>query len=325
MGKRRDDQLDLFAADAPIDAGDEARLAELRGIASRISPLVRFGTSSWTFRGWEGLVYRRKYASEKAFVRDSLSEYAEHPLFRTVGIDRSYYVPVPRDELAHYAAQTPDDFVPVTKVWSEVATPAFANHPRNGVRAGQKNPRFLDAGLFVSEVLEPTRAAFGARPVPYVLEIPAAPLSPRELEKALDAFLGRVAGEARIAVELRRVEWLTPRHLDLLRAHGATHVFNYWERMPTLRTQLALPGVLEGSFCVVRLLIPPGRRYADEKERFAPFDRIVERQPGMRDDVVELVKRAVDRRIEVYVIANNKAEGCSPETIEEIARRLAMG
>lgn len=323
MGKKRvDEQLDLFGA---ADAGlGDARRAELTAIAAGLPPGLRFGTSSWTFRGWQGVVYASRYPNERAFVRDSLAEYARHPLFRSVGIDRSYYAPVPEEDLQRWALQTPDDFVPITKVWSELTTAVFPNHPRHGVRAGRTNPRFLDVGAFRELVLGPTRRAFGRRRVPFVVELPASPIAPRDLEKRLDTFLGEVASEARIAVELRRPEWLTTRHLDMLHAHGATHVFNYWERMPTLRAQLALPRAMSGPYVVARILIPPGRRYAEEKERFAPFDAIVERQPAMRDDVVELIRRAEELRFETFVIVNNKAEGSSPYTIEELATRLTQ-
>ena len=36
------------------------------------------GTSSWTFPGWAGLVYEKRYGSSQQFTRDSLAEYARH-------------------------------------------------------------------------------------------------------------------------------------------------------------------------------------------------------------------------------------------------------
>ena len=45
----------------------ERERAEAAAIAVRIPPNVRFGTSSWSFPGWAGLVYsRRATASELA-------------------------------------------------------------------------------------------------------------------------------------------------------------------------------------------------------------------------------------------------------------------
>jgi hypothetical protein len=47
-------QLDLFGAAVGTDPARFARWAEL---ARQVPEHVRFGTSSWTFPGWAGLVY----------------------------------------------------------------------------------------------------------------------------------------------------------------------------------------------------------------------------------------------------------------------------
>ncbi len=50
-----------------------------------ISDLIRFGTSTWTYKGWQGQVYKRTYAKTR-FERECLGEfcqylYKDHPLF----------------------------------------------------------------------------------------------------------------------------------------------------------------------------------------------------------------------------------------------------
>ena len=94
-------------------------------------------------------------------------------------------------------------------------------------------------------------------------------------------------------------------------------------RTPGVGEQLAMEGVLTADFVVARLLIPPGRRYEEEKARFDPFDRLVEPQPEVRADVAELVRRACEQNIPSFVLVNNKLEGCSPLTIEGLAREIA--
>lgn len=37
------------------------------------SPLIRFGTSTWTYEGWQGQVYTRQYAKIK-FAQECLGE-----------------------------------------------------------------------------------------------------------------------------------------------------------------------------------------------------------------------------------------------------------
>ncbi|HET8649265.1 MAG TPA: DUF72 domain-containing protein, partial [Gemmatimonadales bacterium] len=84
--------------DAPTSA--EQRAVEELGAA--IPPLIRFGTSSWTYPGWRGLVYHREYPARGAAAA-MLEEYARFPLFRTVGIDSTFYAPPTPATLQSYA------------------------------------------------------------------------------------------------------------------------------------------------------------------------------------------------------------------------------
>src|SRR5436190_8211101 len=113
--------------------------AEARAIAEQLPDEVRFGTSSWSFPGWKGLVYSRE-RTQTQLAREGLREYAQHPLLRTVGIDRTYYGPVTVDELRAYAEQLPAGFRCCTKA------PASVTGLVVGPGAGaSRNPTFLSA------------------------------------------------------------------------------------------------------------------------------------------------------------------------------------
>jgi len=319
-------QLGLFdppEEDARGSSEDVAR--ELESIRDRLPAKLRFGTSSWTFPGWAGLVYHRRYPNQRAFLRESLGEYAQHPLMRTVGVDRGYYAPVAEDDLAAYARQLPDDFRAAMKVWQRVTMPGYPKHPRYGADAGKENSDFLDAEVFARTVHEPVREAFSQHMGPWIVEVAPSPtpLDPTWFCEKLDAFLDAAPSDFPFAVELRDRKLLTSEYVRTLRKHGAAHVFNYWSRMPNLAKQMRVEGLLEGSLLVVRLLLPQGARYADLKEAYAPFDRLVAPQPEMRQDLVRLVRAALDRDMECYVLVNNKAEGSSPLTVRALAELLA--
>lgn len=305
----------------PIPPPDPALVT----LAARLPAHVRLGTSSWTFPGWAGLVYRRRYPSERTFVQRSLEEYARFPLFRTVGVDRGFWAPIPERDLASYAAQLPEGFRCVLKVWDEITTVSYPSHPRFGERAGQINPHFLDADAFRALVAEPARRALGDRLGAFVLEIPPPPKLPerRAFERALARFLEAVPRDAHYAVELRDKRLLTRRHADLLRAHGASHVYNHWSRMPPIRDQLALVGgPTERGVAIARLMLPQGASYEAQKAAFAPFDRLHAPDPEMREDALRLVREARERGAELYVIVNNKVEGSSPWTVRALAERI---
>lgn len=335
MTRRRRPKSPLFAEEDPqlglfehthqetTDVTDDTQ-GELEAIRDRLPTKLRFGTSSWTFPGWAGLVYRKRYSNQRAFLRDSLEEYAQHPLMRTVGVDRGYYAPVPQDELAAYSKQLPDDFRAAMKVWQRVTMPGYPRHPRYGADAGKENTSFLDPELFSEAVHEPARAGFSRHMGPWIVEIAPSPspLDPRWFCERLDAFLTAAPKDFPFAVELRDRKLLTPQYVKTLQKHGASHVFNYWSRMPRIADQMRVDGLLEAAPLVVRLLLPPGQRYADLKEAYAPFDRLVAPQPEMRQDVVRLVRAALERDIECYVIVNNKAEGSSPLTVRALAELL---
>lgn len=42
-----------------------------------LSPLIKLGTSTWTYEGWQGQVYRRQYAKSK-FSQECLGEYCQY-------------------------------------------------------------------------------------------------------------------------------------------------------------------------------------------------------------------------------------------------------
>jgi uncharacterized protein YecE (DUF72 family) len=323
--------------------------AEDREVAARLPRWLRFGTSSWSFPGWKGILFEGDHTGE-ALARAGLGALAEHPLFRTVGLDRSYYGPLRDEDLAAYGAQlvagterapSLPRFRIVSKVWDEITTAVFPRHPRYGARAGARNPSFLDASRFLSEVLAPYERspAFLEHAGPFVFELtpmPRGAMSPAELTAKLDAFMARLPsgpGAPRWAFELRNDDLFGPRWLDALRANGAAHVFTYWTAMPSLRMQLAAgraAGAAGGSraigarFTVARLMLPPFTRYAAKKAEFAPFDRLAAPQPEMRDDLMDVLRAAAAADVEdAFVIVNNKAEGSAPLTIRALAEALA--
>ncbi len=329
-------QLALFGGsgvDVLVDDHD-------RELAERLPRIVRFGTSSWSFPGWRGILWRGEPDGD-LLVKEGLEAYARHPLFRAVGLDRSYYGPLRDVDAADYAAQlerararAPDlpPFRLVSKVWDEISTAVFPVHPRYGARAGQKNPAFLDPTRFRDDVLAPwVRGGLREHAGPFVFELtpmPRGAMAPRALADRVEALLDAIAAELgaglRVAFELRNEEMLSPRWYDVLAAHGAAHVFSYWTAMPELRVQLAAPKAIGARFTVARLMLPRFARYEERKKALAPFDRLASPQPAMRKDVIDLVREAAEKLCDdVYVIVNNKAEGSAPLTIRALAEGIA--
>lgn len=325
------DQLTLFdppedeaaIAARAADAALEARRTRLRAVASALPETLYFGTSSWSFPGWAGLVYPAGLTAA-ALGREGLRHYARHPLLRTVGVDRTYYAPIAIDDLRAYADQLPAEFRCCFKAPASVTSRIV---PSFGARGpATPNPDFLSVDRLIADLLEPLYVAFHPHTGPIVLEFP--PRARGESSVAafldgLDRFLGALPREFAYAVEVRDTALLTPAYAALLARHGVPHTFNYWSAMPPLLTQAAVVSPDAAPFTVVRLLLRPGTWYEDQRDRFTPFDRLVAPDLAMRDEVVALTTRALSRGHKVYVLVNNKAEGSSPLTIEAIAERVA--
>src|SRR6266542_937758 len=140
----------------------------------------------------------------------------------------------------------------------------------------------------------------------------------------LGRFPAALPRDFRYAVELRDRSLLTEEYRAALAEAGAAHVYNYATAMPMPQVQAAaVPLQTTASFTVIRLLLAPGTRYNDRREEFEPFDRIVAPDLEMRRQVVSLARQASSLGRDVFVLVNNKAEGCSPLTIRALAEMLA--
>jgi hypothetical protein len=135
------------------------------------------------------------------------------------------------------------------------------------------------------------------------------------------------------AIELRNPELLTPRFVRTLRASGARLCVAIHSRMPPAARQgVALHAMdateeerddwqLKGPL-VVRWSLASGSRYEEAKDRYAPFDRIVDPDIPTRGALAHLIHVALKSGQPSFVIVNNKAEGSAPLSAIELARAV---
>lgn len=298
---------------------------ELRRLAASVPESIHFGTSTWTYPGWSGLVYHRSYPKNAPAAR-MLEEYARFPLFRTVGIDSSFYRPPAPETLKAYARALPPGFRCVSKVWDQITVHTHGG-PRSDGQSGERNPDFLNPELFLREMYDPYQEHFREHAGPFVFEFQAIPrytgMKTLQFADSLDRFFAVLPREGQYAVEVRNPEFLEPPYFAVLREHGVAHVLNSWTRMPSIGEQLDITGVFTAGFAISRVLLRPGRTYEEAVDAFAPYDRIREPNQELRHDVIQLIDQARTLRIPAYILVNNRAEGSAPNTILEIVRRLS--
>ena len=287
-----------------------------------LSPLILFGTSTWTYEGWKGEVYKQPYPKGR-FKQDCLAEYARYayegsPLFRTVGFDFTFYGPPTGKQLERYASMLPKGFEACAKVWEEITIPEFPPGLRYRSKAGP-NPRFLDADYFLDQVLPPFAEAFEAHTGPFIFEFQRTGLEPGAFLPKLDAFLRRLPSRFKYAVEVRNPAVLGLEYSRILEAHAVSHVYNHLYGMPTLEQQHhKLSQRFTASFILLRLLTPRDKKYHEAVKAYEPYDKLVNPLPEMRQATVRLVRQAVDEHRRAYVLVNNRSEGHAPGTVKAL-------
>lgn len=295
---------------------------ELSTLAKRLPPNLRLGTSSWSFPGWEGLVYDRK-ASETTLARYGLAAYARHPLLRTVGVDRGFYRPVPLEDFRAYADDVPEDFRFLVKADRILTSPT---DPGATALRGS-NPYFLDATWAIDQVVGPMMEGLGVKAGPLLFQFP--PLAPNLVGGAdvfaqrLHGFLDALPPGPLYSVELRTPALLTPEYVKALEAVQAAHCYTVHPAMSSLEEQLKAVRPFEQPALVVRWMLHAGLKYEVAKERYEPFDRIVDEDADSLERITRAAFDALIAERGVFVVVNNKAEGSSPLSVIRLARSLA--
>jgi uncharacterized protein YecE (DUF72 family) len=312
---------------------------ELQRLARRLPPSVYLGTSSWSFPGWQRIVYGSTH-TEAQLARLGLAAYSQHPLLHAVGIDRSFYQPLTEQQYAAYARQVPEHFRFVVKA-PALVTDALLRGERGQPAA--ENPSFLDAALAREQFVEPALRGLGSRAGPLVFQLSPLPRrmtadGGREVIDFLGMFLRQlprdVDGIAPVyAVELRNAEMLTPRFVRMLHDAAARLCIGIHAAMPAAARQAAAlraldaaqgegdDWVLKGPL-VVRWSLHAGLRYEEAKNRYAPFDRLLDADLITRGTLAHLAHVAIRSGQPAFIIANNKAEGSAPLTCIELARAI---
>jgi uncharacterized protein YecE (DUF72 family) len=293
---------------------------------------IRLGTSSWSFPGWRGLIYQGIHPPA-ALSKKGLAAYAQIPLLRTVSLDRTFYAPLTAIEYARYAAQVPDHFSFVVKAPALVTDAVMRDEEGRGKVA---NPHFLDASIAAREFVVPCLEGLGAKAGPLVFQVSPLPRSLVEeaatLIERLAAFFAALPAELGkhrplYALELRNAELLTPRLMKMLAGAGVRYCVGLHDRMPEVERQEAALRALDGDTpgdLVVRWNLHRGFLYQAAKQRYEPFDKLVDEDPETRRTLARMAAAAFKAKRRVWITANNKAEGSAPLSLLKLAGEIAQ-
>jgi uncharacterized protein YecE (DUF72 family) len=316
-------QIDLFGEPPPTEDVQAAPCATgLAAVADALPARLRLGTSSWSFPGWAGIVYAQHYPAAR-LSQQGLAAYVRHPLLRTVGLDSTFYNPLPATKLRAWAEQVPGDFRFLVKGARQVTSPWRCDS--HGRPAGP-NPDFLSSEFATAQVIEPLLEGMADKLGILLWQFP--PLGrqiikhPRRFAEDLYRFLKRLPAGPSYSIELRDPELATPDFLQALHHGGAVPAIALHPRLPALADQQAGINTPPPGPLVIRWMLRRDRRYEEAKADFSPFDRLQAEDPESRSQIVQACRGAIAAGRDVYVIANNKAEGSSPLSLAQLAREL---
>lgn len=313
-------------APAPPDPALQALADELH---ARHGDRLRLGTSSWHFPGWAGQVWDRPHPAAR-LSRAGLPAYAAHPLLRTVSLDRAFYRALDAGTARSLATQVrpvAPGFRFVVKAPAAL-TDAQRRDPASGAALGA-NPLFLDPALARETV---TALAAGLDETLGVVVCQLSPLPPRwladpaalcdRLAACWQAMAAPLPAGALLALEVRDAALLSPVLAAHLKAHGVRAVLGLHDRLPAIDDQLPMlragwPGDL-----VCRWNLQRGQRYAQARDRWAPFDRLCSPDVATRTTLARVMKATLDAGHRVFVTINNKAEGSAPASVRALAQML---
>jgi uncharacterized protein YecE (DUF72 family) len=308
---------------AAPDAADVA-------LAAALSPRIHLGTSSWSYPGWQGLVWAGRH-SESTLSRTGLPAYAAHPLLRAVGIDRGFYRPLAASDFERHAQQVLRGFRFTVKAPSLVTDALLRTEDGRGQ---EPNPLFLDPGAALRDFIEPVCEGLGDKIGALVFQL--SPLPAQRLacmNEQLDLLHALLLALPRppagvIAVEVRNAEWLCHDLVALLRDARACYCLGLHPKLPPLQDQLPLlramwPGPLVARWNLNRLHGPFG--YEAAEKRYGEFDTLMDPDPDTRAALARVIRGTANAGHEVFVTLSNKAEGCAPLSVQALARAVVEG
>ena len=281
---------------------------------------MHFGTCSWKYESWRGLVY------SDAPHPNYLAEYARK--FDCVEIDQwfwSLYAPdkvvLPkRQTVLEYAAAVPTNFRFGIKMPNALTLSHFRPHAKTDPLV--PNPHFLSEELLHGflECLAPLRSKLG--PLMFQFEYLNRQKMPTQAEflDRLGAFASRLPPGYDWCVESRNPNYLNQAHFDFLRQHGLGHVFLQGYYMPPVFDIYKRFAEHLADTVVIRLHGPD--REGIEEKADNDWSRIIAPRDADLDALVGLLRDMTVRKKKAWLFGNNHFEGCAPLTLQRIMERL---
>ena len=303
---------DLFPCESTV-------LPPTRQGGDGMPPNFHIGTCSWKFDAWRGLIYSGARSGY-------LAEYAER--YDCVEVDQWFWslfgpdkVALPQAKVvASYAASMPDGFRFGVKLPNALTLTHLSRDRKTDPLV--PNPHFLSPDLLrrFMECLEPMQAKLGPLMLQFgYLNQDMIPSKNAFLAK-LSAFASALPAGFAWGVECRNPGWLDDGYFAFLKGRGLAHVFEQGYYMPPVADVYARHADSLADVRVVRMHGPDWEGM--EKRQGKDWSKITEPRDADLDAISGVLKDMLARGRQVWTFTNNHFEGCAPQTVERLKKRM---
>ncbi len=283
--------------------------------------MIRFGTCSWKYDSWRGIVY-----SDKENI-NYLKEYSQH--FNTVEIDQWFWSLFPpnnvslpdRRTVEEYAESVPDDFLFTIKVPNAITLTHFYN--KDKTQPLVPNPYFLSNELFNEflEKLSPMEDKIGSLIFQFEYLNKKKMSSLSRFQEMFRQFHSNLKNSVpAIGIEIRNPNYLNASYFQFINDLKLHHVFLEGYFMPPVTEIYSNYKYHVNDLTVIRLHGPD--RKGIEKIARNNWDKIYVDREKELSGIIEMIKDLRNRDVDLFVNVNNHFEGSAPLTIERIRNEL---
>lgn len=282
---------------------------------------IYFGTCSWKYDSWEGIVY------SKAKGINMLEEYSRQ--FDSVEIDQWFWslhavnkISLPKEsDVKLYAESVPADFRFTIKIPNSITLTHF--YRKNKSESLKANPHFLSPDLFNEflSTLKPMKNKIGVLMFQFEYLNKEKMSSQIEFMERFEAFMQEIKTDYQFGIEIRNPNYLNKKYFEFLNKNNLSMVFlqgyympPVWEVFKTAKDFLISP-------VVIRLHGPD--RSGIESKTGNVWNQIVEPKDDELQKIAELIHYLSEKQNDVYVNVNNHYEGSAPLTIRRLKEVLS--
>lgn len=277
---------------------------------------IRFGTCSWKYESWKGLVY----PEEEGF--NYLEEYSKH--FNTVEIDQWFWslfqpskVVLPNKALVkEYKTSVPENFLFTIKIPNSITLTHYYSSSKNDQLIS--NPHFLSSNIYNEfiNILKPIKNQIGCLIFQFEYLNKQKMNSLAEFQNRFSDFYSNLNNHFLIGIEIRNPNYLSKNFFAFLKDLKIVPVLLEGYYMPpVIETFNKFKEYFTGT--IIFRLHGPNRKNIERMSN-GIWNQIYIDREGELKGISKIFKELLTKDVDLFINVNNHFEGSAPLTIQKI-------